>query len=43
MKAIVQGRYGSTDVFELREIDEPVVRDGGKGVGFSDTRHGARS
>jgi NADPH:quinone reductase-like Zn-dependent oxidoreductase len=27
MKAIVQDRYGSADVLELREIDEPVVRD----------------
>ena len=27
MKAIVQDRYGSTDVLELREIDRPVVGD----------------
>ncbi|HJW48068.1 MAG TPA: NAD(P)-dependent alcohol dehydrogenase [Candidatus Limnocylindria bacterium] len=28
MKAIVQDRYGSADVLELREIDKPVVRPG---------------
>ena len=27
MKAIVQNRYGSADVLELREVDEPVARD----------------
>lgn len=27
MKAIVQSRYGSSDVLELREIDKPVVKD----------------
>ncbi len=27
MKAIVQNRYGSADVFELREVDEPVTGD----------------
>jgi NADPH:quinone reductase-like Zn-dependent oxidoreductase len=27
MKAIVQSRYGSSDVLELREIDQPAVRD----------------
>jgi NADPH:quinone reductase-like Zn-dependent oxidoreductase len=27
MKAIVQTKYGSTDVLELREIDRPAVRD----------------
>jgi NADPH:quinone reductase-like Zn-dependent oxidoreductase len=27
MKAIVQNRYGSPDVLELREIDQPVIRD----------------
>ena len=27
MKAIVQDRYGSPDVLELRDIDKPVVRD----------------
>lgn len=27
MKAIVQNRYGSTDVLDLRDIDEPVVGD----------------
>jgi NADPH:quinone reductase-like Zn-dependent oxidoreductase len=27
MKAIVQNRYGSADVLELREVDDPVVRD----------------
>jgi len=27
MKAIIQGRYGSPDVFELREIDRPNVKD----------------
>ena len=27
MKAIVQGRYGSPDVFQLREIDRPNVKD----------------
>jgi NADPH:quinone reductase-like Zn-dependent oxidoreductase len=27
MKAIVQDKYGSPDVLELREIDRPVVRD----------------
>ncbi len=29
MKAIVQTRYGSPDVFELREIEKPVVDDDG--------------
>jgi NADPH:quinone reductase-like Zn-dependent oxidoreductase len=28
MKAIVQDRYGSPDVLELREIDKPVIGDG---------------
>ena len=28
MKAIVQDRYGSADVLELREIDKPVLKDG---------------
>jgi NADPH:quinone reductase-like Zn-dependent oxidoreductase len=28
MKAIVQDRYGSPDVLDLREIDKPVVEDG---------------
>ena len=28
MKAIVQEKYGSPDVLELRDIDKPVVRDG---------------
>ena len=28
MKAIVQNGYGSPDVFELKEIDKPVVKDG---------------
>jgi NADPH:quinone reductase-like Zn-dependent oxidoreductase len=28
MKAIVQDRYGSADVLELRDIDKPVVGDG---------------
>jgi NADPH:quinone reductase-like Zn-dependent oxidoreductase len=27
MKAIVQDKYGSTDVLELKEIDKPVVKD----------------
>ena len=27
MRAVVQERYGSTDVFEVREIDMPAVRD----------------
>ncbi len=27
MKAIVQDKYGSPDVLELREIDKPVVED----------------
>ena len=27
MKAIVQDRYGSADVLEFRDIDEPVVGD----------------
>lgn len=27
MKAIVQNRYGSADVLELREIDKPVAAD----------------
>src|SRR6266496_2419039 len=27
MKAIVQNKYGSADVLELREIDEPVAAD----------------
>jgi NADPH:quinone reductase-like Zn-dependent oxidoreductase len=27
MKAIVQARYGSSDVLELREVDQPAVRD----------------
>jgi NADPH:quinone reductase-like Zn-dependent oxidoreductase len=27
MKAIVQNEYGSPDVFELKEIDKPVVKD----------------
>ena len=26
MKAIVQNAYGSPDVFELKEIDKPVVK-----------------
>ena len=26
MKAIVQREYGSPDVFELKEIDKPVVK-----------------
>ena len=28
MKAMVQERYGSADVFELREIDRPTAKDG---------------
>lgn len=28
MKAVVQDRYGSPDVLELRDIDEPVAGDG---------------
>jgi NADPH:quinone reductase-like Zn-dependent oxidoreductase len=28
MKAIVQDRYGSPDVLELKDIDKPVVKDG---------------
>jgi NADPH:quinone reductase-like Zn-dependent oxidoreductase len=27
MKAIVQDKYGSPDVLELREIDKPVLKD----------------
>jgi len=27
MKAIVQDRYGSPDVLQLREVETPVVRD----------------
>jgi NADPH:quinone reductase-like Zn-dependent oxidoreductase len=27
MRAVVQERYGSTDVFEVREIDMPAVQD----------------
>lgn len=27
MKAVVQHEYGSPDVFDLREVDEPVVID----------------
>ncbi len=27
MKAIVQDKYGSTDVLVLQEIDKPVVKD----------------
>ena len=27
MKAIVQTKYGSSDVLELREVDRPAVRD----------------
>jgi NADPH:quinone reductase-like Zn-dependent oxidoreductase len=27
MTAIVQNEYGSPDVFELKEIDKPVVKD----------------
>ena len=27
MKAIVQGKYGSPDVLQLRDIDKPVVKD----------------
>lgn len=29
MKAIVQDRYGSPDVLELKELEKPVVNDGG--------------
>ena len=28
MKAIVQDRYGSADVLELRDVPDPVVGDG---------------
>jgi hypothetical protein len=28
MKAIVQDKYGSAEVLELREIDKPEIRDG---------------
>ena len=27
MRAIVQERYGSPDVLELRDVDQPVIRD----------------
>jgi hypothetical protein len=27
MKAIVQTKYGSSDMLELREVDRPAVRD----------------
>ena len=27
MKAIVQARYGSPDVLQLKDIDKPVVKD----------------
>ncbi len=27
MKAVVQNAYGSPDVFELKEVDKPVVKD----------------
>lgn len=27
MKAIVQDKYGSADVLELRDIDEPAIKD----------------
>jgi NADPH:quinone reductase-like Zn-dependent oxidoreductase len=27
MKAIVQGKYGSADVLQLRDIDTPVVKE----------------
>jgi NADPH:quinone reductase-like Zn-dependent oxidoreductase len=27
MKAIVQGKYGSPDVLQLKDIDKPVVKD----------------
>jgi NADPH:quinone reductase-like Zn-dependent oxidoreductase len=29
MKAIVQARYGSPDVLELKDVDKPVIKDDG--------------